>query len=193
MFEDNLGRLIYLVLLLGALGGWALVEARGRFGQFTRQALAWVMIFGALAAGYGLWQDMSFGRQQALVSGEGQQQLELKRSGDGHYYLALAVDGVPLRFMVDTGASSIVLSDRDTERLNIDRSKLAYLGQARTANGTIRTAQVTLRNVTLEGQPMGDLQASVGDGPLGVSLLGMDFLNRFSKVEIARDRLILTR
>ncbi|RRH72600.1 retropepsin-like aspartic protease family protein [Falsigemmobacter faecalis] len=191
MFEDNLGRLIYLVLLLGALGGWALVEARGRFGQFTRQALAWVMIFGGLAAGYGLVKDINFGSQQALVSGEARQ-LEIKRSGDGHYYLALAVDGVPVRFMVDTGASSIVLSDRDTDRLNIERSKLAFLGQARTANGIIRTAQITLRNVTLEGQAMGDLQASVGDGPLGVSLLGMEFLNRFSRVEIARDRLILT-
>lgn len=192
MTGDDFATLAYLLLLASALGGWLVVESRGRLGQAARQALAWLLIFVGVVAAYGLWQDMDLptGRQQAV---EGGARIELIRAGDEHFYLTLQVGDLPVRFMVDTGASNIVLSDRDTDRLGIDRKSLAYLGQARTANGTIRTARVTLRDVRLEGEPLGDLPAWVGDGPLEVSLLGMEFLNRFSSVEMARDKLVLVR
>lgn len=191
MDGDTLVRLLYLVVLASAIIGWVLIESRGRMGQAARQALAWLLIFVGLAAGYGLWQDLSASGQRQAISQSGDQVI-IDRAPDGHYYLRLTVDGTDLRFMIDTGATGIVLSDRDTDRLGIDRRGLAYLGEARTANGTIRTAQVTLRNVTLEGTPVGDLPAWVGEGRLDVSLLGMEFLGRFGRVEIARDRLILT-
>lgn len=192
MDGDDVARLAYLLLLASALAGWLIIESRGRMGQMARQALAWVLIFVGVAAAYGLWQDMDLvgGRQKVMAEGE---KVELTRAPDQHFYLTLQVGDVPIRFMVDTGASSIVLSDRDTDRLKIDRASLAYLGSARTANGTIRTARVTLRDVSLEGEALGDFPAYVGDGPLDISLLGLDFLNRFQSVEIARDRLILTR
>lgn len=192
MDGDDIARVVYLTIILGSVAGWALVEARGRMGQAARQALAWVLIALGLAGGYGLYQDLSFDDQRIMAGTEGQQ-LVLNRNADSHYYLTLKVDGTQVRFMVDTGASSIVLSDNDVKRLGINRASLAFTGTAHTANGTIRTAAVTLRNVVLEGKPIGDLRASVGDGPLGVSLLGMEFLNRFTRVEIAKDRLILTR
>lgn len=191
MDGDNLVRLFYLLVLGSALVGWIFIESRGRMGQAARQAVAWLLIFVGVAAGYGLWQDMApAGQRQTL--GAGGEQVIIERAPDNHYYLRLTVDGTALRFMIDTGATGIVLSDRDTDRLGIDRRSLAFLGEARTANGSIRTARVTLRNVTLEGMKVGDLEAWVGDGPLDVSLLGMEFLNRFGRVEIARDRLILT-
>lgn len=192
MSGDDFARLAYLIILASAIGGWLVIESRGRMGQVARQALAWLLIFVGVAAAYGLWQDMDLlgGRQNVMADGA---RIEISRAPDQHFYLTLSVGATPVRFMVDTGASSIVLSDRDTERLGIEREGLAYLGQARTANGTIRTARVTLREVSLEGQALGDLPAWVGDGPLDISLLGLDFLNRFESVEMARDRLVLTR
>lgn len=192
MTGDDFARVAYLLILGSAITGWLVVESRGRMGQMARQALAWMLIFVGLAAGYGLWQDFAPSGQRQAVAVDGGAQIVLNRAPDDHYYLTLDVGGTAIRFMVDTGATSIVLGDRDADRLGIDRRSLAYIGEARTANGTIRTARVTLRNVRLEGAAMGDMAAWVGDGPLDVSLLGMEFLNRFSRVEMARDRLILT-
>ena len=192
MTGDDFARVAYLLILGSAIAGWLVVESRGRMGQMARQALAWLMIFVGLAAAYGLWQDFAPSGQRQALAIDGAQRVVLDRAADDHFYLTLDVDGTPIRFMVDTGATSIVLGDRDADRLGIDRRSLAYIGEARTANGTIRTARVTLRNVRLEGAAMGDLAAWVGDGPLDVSLLGMEFLNRFQRVEMARDRLVLT-
>lgn len=192
MTGDDFARLAWLILLGSAIGGWLIVESRGRMGQMARQALAWLLILVGLAAGYGLWKDMGLrDPQQAVVHQDGQ--IVVPRAPDDHFYLTLTIDDTPVRFMVDTGATNIVLSDRDTDRLGIDRRGLAFLGTADTANGTIRTARVTLPDVRIEGEPMGNLSAWVGDGPLGISLLGMDFLNRFEKVEMSRDRLVLSR
>ena len=192
MSGDDFARLAYLVVLGSAVIGWLVVESRGRLGQMARQSLAWLLIVVGLAAGYGLWKDFGLrAPDQAVLRQDGQ--IVVARAPDDHFYLTLDIDGTPVRFMVDTGASTVVLSDRDTDRLGIDRRGLAFFGSAQTANGTIRTARITLRDVRLDGEPLGDLPASVGDGPLGISLLGMDFLNRFEKVEMSRDRLVLTR
>ncbi|MDX5358029.1 MAG: TIGR02281 family clan AA aspartic protease [Rhodobacterales bacterium] len=192
MSGDDFARLAYLVVLGSAVIGWLVVESRGRLGQMARQSLAWLLIVVGLAAGYGLWKDFALrAPDQAVLRQDGQ--IVVARAPDDHFYLTLDIGSTPVRFMVDTGASTVVLSDRDTDRLGIDRRGLAFFGSAQTANGTIRTARITLRDVRLDGEPLGDLPASVGDGPLGISLLGMDFLNRFEKVEMSRDRLVLTR
>lgn len=193
MTGDDFARLAYLIILGSAIIGWLVVESRGRMGQMARQALAWMLIFVGLAAAYGLWQDFAPSGQRAVLASQDGGQIVVQRAPDDHFYLTLQVDGTPVRFMVDTGATTIVLSDRDADRLGIDRRSLAYIGEARTANGTIRTARVSLPDVRLEGTPMGTLTAWVGDGPLDISLLGMEFLNRFDRVEMARDRLVLTR
>ncbi len=192
MSGDDFARLAYLILLGSAIGGWLVVESRGRMGQMARQALAWLLILVGLAAGYGLWKDYGLrAPHQALLRQDGQ--IVVARAPDDHFYLTVIIGDTPVRFMVDTGATNIVLSDRDTDRLGIDRRGLAWFGTAQTANGPIRTARITLEDVRLEGEPMGDLPAWVGDGPLEISLLGMDFLNRFEKVEMSRDRLVLSR
>jgi len=192
MTGDDIARIAYLVILGSAIAGWLVVESRGRMGQAARQALAWALIFVGLAAGYGLWQDMGFSGQRQTIAAEGRQ-VVLDRAPDGHFYLTLKVGAVPVRFMIDTGATNVVLSDRDVERLGIDKRGLAFLGEARTANGTIRTARVALSDVTLEGHPEGTVPAWVGDGRLDVSLLGMDYLNRFQRIEISGGRLVLSR
>jgi aspartyl protease family protein len=193
MDGETLGRLTYLVLLGAALGGWLLVENRRRMGQMLRLALAWGLIFLGVVAAWGLWSDIRRATVpvQAVVAGGGR--VELPRAPDGHYYLTLTVAGTPVRFMIDTGATNVVLADRDVDRLGIDRRSLVFLGTARTANGTVRTAPVTLDDVRLGPVAEGRLTAWVGDGPLEMSLLGMDYLGRFARIEIAGDRMALQR
>ncbi len=190
MSGDSFGSLIYLALLLAALGGWALVEYRARMGEMLRVAAAWGLIFLAVAAGYGIWGDIrrDIRPQQEVLAGS----VMIPRAQDGHYYLSLNVNGQTITMMADTGASGIVLSQADAQALGIDLSSLRYLGTAMTANGEVRTARVKLSSITLGPFSDSDVTAFVNEGAMDGSLLGMEYLGRFT-IALKNDQMELTR
>jgi aspartyl protease family protein len=189
MDGETLARVAYLGIILVALGGWVMVEFRQRMGQALRMALAWGLIFVGMMAGYGLWSDI---RREAMpmqmVSDAGE--LEVPISSDGHYYLTLQINGTAVPFMVDTGASGMVLAEEDATRLGIDPGALQFTGEAMTANGMVRTAQVTLPVVELGPFRNEGFRAFVTEGEMPGSLLGMDYLRQF-RMEFTGERLIL--
>jgi aspartyl protease family protein len=191
MDGDIIARIAYLAILIVAVGSYLLIEFRGRMGQMMRGLVSWGLIFVGLMAGYGLWQDMGAGispRQSVAQGGE----IVLPRAPDGHYYLMLEIGGTSVEFMVDTGATNVVLAREDARKLGFDPETLVYLGSAQTANGRVRTARVTLKEVSLGPIKDATLAAYVNDGEMDGSLLGMDYLGRF-RVEIAGDQMILRR
>lgn len=191
MDGEDFGRMAYLVLLLAAVGGWVIVEYRQRMGQALRTAAAWGLIFIGVMAGYGLWQDIRTDiTPSQLVTADGT--LELPRAEDGHFYATLEVDGQTLRMMVDTGASNMVLSNADADRLGINQDELMFLGQAQTANGMVRTARVTLGRVDFGPFSDSDVSAWVTDGEMDLSLLGMDYLSRY-QITISGNTMLLSR
>jgi aspartyl protease family protein len=191
MDGETTGRLFYLVLLLLAVGGYVMVEFRQRMGQTLRTAAAWGLIFIGVMAGYGLWNDLKTDiAPQQMISAEGQ--IEVPRAEDGHYYVTLTINGTPVQFMADTGATSMVLSNADARRLGIDLESLVYLGRAQTANGTVATARVELPVVELGPYRDTDFAAWVNQGEMEMSLLGMEYLSLY-RMEIAGDRMILRR
>ena len=190
MQGDDYGRLVYLLLLFLAVIGWVWVEYRGRMGFAMRAAAAWVMIFVGVAAGYGLWTDMQ--NRAAPVIDVQSGTITLPRRADGHYYATLTINGAEVEFLADTGATQMVLSLGDAERLGIDPASLAFLGEAQTANGTVRTARVTLPVVQLGPFQDADVVAYVSEGEMAGSLLGMSYLSQF-RVEIADQQMILWR
>jgi aspartyl protease family protein len=109
----------------------------------------------------------------------------------GHFLIEAVVNGVPIDFMVDTGASHVVLSLQDARRLGFTPTNLHFTQKFQSANGTVRAAPVELRELRIGQLRLFDLEASVNGGPLPISLLGMSFLQRLSSYEVARDRLIL--
>jgi aspartyl protease family protein len=189
MDGETLARVGYLAIILVALGGWVLVEFRQRMGQALRMGLAWGLIFVGIMAGYGLWSDIRrdvMPIQEVAIDGA----VEVPQSGDGHYYLTLMINGTAVPFMVDTGASGMVLSSDAAARLGIEPQSLAFRGQANTANGVVRTARVTLPLVELGPFRNEGFGAYVTEGELGQSLLGMDYLGQF-RMEFADGKLIL--
>ncbi len=189
MDGETLARVAYLAIILVALAGWAMVEFRQRMGQALRMATAWGLIFVAVMAGFALWSDVRTDIMPSQIVSEGGE-IAVPRAADGHYYLTLQINGTPIRFMADTGASNMVLSRDDAEALGIDPESLLFTGEAATANGIVRTARVDLPMVELGPFRNETFTAFVTDGDMMGSLLGMDYLGQF-RVEIAGNRMVL--
>jgi clan AA aspartic protease (TIGR02281 family) len=124
---------------------------------------------------------------------EEQQDLEhvIEAGPGGHYVIEASVNGAPVTFLVDTGASDIVLTLDDARRIGLQPSALDYTQRFATANGEVRGAPVVLRELRIGQLRLFNVDASVNQAPLGISLLGMDFLEQLSSYEVERGRLIL--
>ena len=181
---DNIGQLAYLVLLGTAVAGWFFAQNRQSMGKTAQQLLIWAMIFLGVIGAVGLWPQVrqTIAPSQTALSGD---TISLPRQSDGHYYLIASVNDVPVEFVVDTGASQVVLTQDDARRVGLDPDTLAYVGSAQTANGTVNTARVWLETIKVNDITDTNLRAVVNQSQMHQSLLGMTYLSRFSKIEIA--------
>jgi len=192
MDTNDVARLVYLTLLAAAVGGYFIAQNRTNWSKLAQQAMVWVLIFAGLIASYGLWGDISRGlrpRQAMLETG----QVEVPRMFDGHFYLTARLNGEPVDFVVDTGATDVVLTKDDAAKIGINMGDLAFTGRAYTANGAVRTATATVDEVRLGDITDRNLRVFINDGEMDQSLLGMAYLRRFSRIEIEDDMLVLTR
>ena len=190
---DALMRLVYLGILLIGIGGFFLWGQRGRLARNLRDLLIWALIFAMVIIAYGFRDVLREQLWPASMVQVDAHEIDLVRARDGHFHATLEVNGAPIRFMIDTGASDVVLSRRDAERAGFDPAALDYVGRATTANGTVPIAPVTLGEVKFGNVTDTGVPASVNAGQLDVSLLGMSYLDRFSGIEIAGDRMRLRR
>jgi aspartyl protease family protein len=113
------------------------------------------------------------------------------KGGDGHYWAQAEVNGAPVRFLVDTGATEVALTAQDAERLGFDLSRLQYRSSVVTAAGRTRAAAVRLASVTVAGARLEDVDALVIENGLDSSLLGMSYLGRLSSFQATRQALFL--
>ncbi len=102
--------------------------------------------------------------------------LVLKRAQDGHFHIEVRVNGEPIRFLVDTGASIVTLSEDDARRAGYDPSTLDYTLQFSTANGTAWGAPIRIDQMRAGPLIARDVRAAVGGAGMSKSLLGMSFL-----------------
>lgn len=193
MNEFEIGHLAYLALLLVMVLIWYVSSGRIALGQSLRNAAIWVLIFLGAIAIAGMWEDIRGTVRPMQTVLEDGSRIEIPRSNDGHYYATLNLNGADIEFVVDTGASEIVLSKDDAQRAGLDPENLAYWGRAMTANGEVRIAPVWIEEITLGGFTDTDVRATVNEGEMPQSLLGMSYLQRYAQITIAGNRLILTR
>lgn len=192
MSGDERAYFFYLLILLLFIGGGFLFGYRQKLSTTLQQAAIWVLIFVGVVIAYGFSDTL---KQQIMPSRATQsaQGFEVQRARDGHFYLTLQVNGKNIPFVVDTGATDIVLTQDDAEKIGIDPDTLTYIGRAKTANGVVKTASAVLNRIALGDMVDYDVRASVNGGKMDGSLLGMAYLNRFSEISMRGDRLILKR
>lgn len=111
---------------------------------------------------------------------------------NGQYNTIAEIEGQRIAMLVDTGASVIALRHEDALRLGVSPMPSDFTVRISTANGEIRAARTTLRAVRIENMTVRDVSAVVmPQGALSKSLLGMSFLRKLSRFEIASGNLIL--
>lgn len=196
--EDAMIGLLRWGAILVLVASGILASRSLRLGKAVRDLAIWAAVIAGLVAVYGFRSELTMvgsrilgelepSRSQQLAGGA----LEFRRGADGHFYIDAEVNGRPVRFLVDTGASDIVLSPADARRLGFRVSALTFNRIYETANGTGRGAPVTLDTVAVGQLRFGDVTASVNEAPMSESLLGMSFLDRLSGYEVRGDSLIL--
>lgn len=192
MDSFDYARLAYLSLLGAAIAGSFIMMNKANLGKSLQHGAIWVLIFIGAIGAYGLWTDIQrdvLPRQSVVSSGV----VEVPRGLDGHFYLTLRMNDEPVQFMVDTGASEVVLTGQDARKIGIDPDTLDFIGTASTANGVVRTAPTRVDQVRLGDIRTENLKVYVNEGEMSISLLGMTYLRQFDRIEIRDDLLILTR
>jgi len=193
MEENDFSRLIYLSVLVVAILGSVLISRRGAYGKMFRQAGVWLLIFMGLVAIVASWQDIRQSGQTMSFQQSEDSAIIIPKEIDGHFHLTVTINDRPIEFLVDTGASDIVLTRKDAARVGFDPNRLDYWGMANTANGTVRLAIIRLETVRLGEFIDKNIRASVNKAPMEKSLLGMRYLSKFRAIEISNDQMILKR
>jgi clan AA aspartic protease (TIGR02281 family) len=118
-------------------------------------------------------------------------QLILRANENGHFTLEGAIDGTSVDFLVDTGATTVVLSPEDASRAGLDPNSLDYNAEFETGNGRTSVALVTLDQLTIGSLDLYDVPAAVITKPMSMSLLGMSALERLEGYEVDGDQMVL--
>ena len=118
-----------------------------------------------------------------VIAEGGADKLVLNADGQGHFFTTGVINGVSVRFMVDTGASMISLGASDARRMGLDFNR-GQKGVSQTANGQVVVSKIQLDNVRVGGVTLHQVDAVIHQTDMPIALLGMSFLNR---MEMQRD------
>lgn len=183
--------LVYDFLLLALIGAALIGHVISNPGQSLRNIAGWVLIFGILGLGYSIWNGN--GRLAAefrpAVGSIDENSITFRADRSGHYFVRAEINGSEIDFMVDTGATHLVLNMQDAEKLGYDLEQLNFNLPASTANGIVYSAAVNFSSVVVGPIRVENVGGFVNQGELDVSLLGMSFLNQLSGYEV-RDGLL---
>lgn len=117
-------------------------------------------------------------------------EVSLQRSSDRHFYATASVNGHDVRFLVDTGASEIALTEDDARKVGIkfDPDRYELLGEG--ASGFVRGQYVNLDTIQIDGIHEKGVKAVVVEGA-AVSLLGQPFLENIDEIVIRKGEMVL--
>ena len=145
---------------------------------------AWILLMVVLTYGFSNYLERKTNPNadpQGSITSEGFAQVVLRRNSRGHYVANGTIDGAPVTFLLDTGATDVAISEALAERLKLRKGAMTM---SRTANGTVRSWSARLREVRLGPIRMSGVRATILPGMAASEvLLGMSFLQHLEIVQ----------
>lgn len=161
-----------------------------------KYALYWVVIILAMVFLYSFKDDYNHLKHRfisALMPStviEENGVITIKRSNNGHFMIGASVNGAYTVFLVDTGATSVVLSPSDAKRAGIDITKLNFYQEVMTASGVSRVAEAKV-DIKIGEFEVTDFTVLINSTDTTESLLGMTLLNRLKSISVQSDTMSL--
>ncbi|MBV9993609.1 MAG: TIGR02281 family clan AA aspartic protease [Caulobacteraceae bacterium] len=188
----------YLFGLLALVSSGVVYARRIELGRTLRNMAIWALIALGAVTAYVVRDDVAGLALRvrgalfpAYAVARSPRSLTIDQSADGHFYVVVQADGQNIRFMIDTGASDVVLSPQDASRIGLDLQSLRFDEPSATANGVGYGAPAVVRSLAVGPIRLSDVPVSIDRAPMATSLLGMSFLRRLESFEVRGSQLIL--
>jgi len=162
----------------------------------AKAALAWIAIFAALFAIFSfrfefisIWErvkaDIS-GTAGQSISGEA---IELRRQDDGHYWIMVDINGKPVRFMVDSGATMTAINATTAKEAGVEANGYPII--LSTANGRVAAKRANVQSLVVGPHRIENHPVVVSESFGDINLLGMNFLNEMQSWRVEANKMIL--
>lgn len=200
---EQFARVAYLIALFVLVGGVGYFFFHSRIGELVRALLFWVAVFALLGLGYayrfeleGMSQrvlsELLISRPASVAGSGGGATVHVARARAGDFSVQAEVNQAKIRMLVDTGASSVVLTQEAAKAAGLPIDLLKYDVPIETASGRTKAAGVILDRLAVGNIVERRIPALVSaPGNLKTSLLGMSFLNRLESFEVRGEQLVL--
>lgn len=196
LLRHDIGSLALKVAMLVFAGGLVLVLFREKLSKALEATLFWAVVGLLLVVGYSYRFELRDVADRVIaelmpghVAGHGRN-VQVVRGNGGDFAVAAHINGARIPMVLDTGASSVVLTQEAAKAAGLPLEVLNYTVNVDTANGHTRAAPVTLDRLAVGGLTERSVPALVAQpGQLKTNLLGMSFLNRLESWEVRGDKL----
>ena len=183
--------LVCILLLVSSLAA-----RRLPLSYVAKAGLAWIAIFAALFAIFsfrfefiGIWErvkaDIS-GTAGQSISGEA---IELRRQDDGHYWIMVDINGKPVRFMVDSGATMTAINATTARDAGIESDGYPII--LSTANGRVAAKRANVQSLVVGPHRIENHPVVVSESFGDINLLGMNFLNSMQSWRVEANVMII--
>jgi aspartyl protease family protein len=196
LLSHDIGSLTLKLALVIFAVGLAFTLFRERLSQVLEPMAFWAVLGLLLVIGYSYRFELRDVGDRVIaelmpghVAGRGRR-VEIVRGHGGDFSVGAHINGASVPMVLDTGASSVVLTQAAAKAAGLPLEVLDYTVNVDTANGRTRAAPVTLDRLAVGGLTERAVPALVAQpGQLKNNLLGMTFLNRLESWEVRGDRL----
>ena len=184
---------LYLLMAIMLVGG-SLISRRERFAKLATMALAWVAIFGAGFVLFTFRDDLGYVAQRLKSEATGQpvvegQELRIPMAIDGHFWVEGSLNGVPVKFLVDSGATMTTIGRDTAEAAGVPVSE-NRTQVVRTGNGMLRVATGSANSLWIGSIGRSDIGLHIADNE-DLNVLGMNYLSTLERWGVEGRWLIL--
>jgi len=188
---DNIASSLHYIIIAVLLGGSLLLRYRNNLKDFFKHAGIWSLAILALVLLYSYRYE--FGDVKNRLVGElnpsyatknNDGSMSFRTSKDGHFHIQAEVNGRPVEFLLDTGASDVVFPPDVAKRIGIDFEQLNFNKIYSTANGYTKGAPFVIGTIKIGDIELHNINASVNRADMDKALLGMSFLKNLRGYEV---------